>query len=369
MYVPLPGVPRDALDTPALLIDLDVMDADIARLFERASGAGVRVRPHLKTGKTPAIAHRLLSAGASGICVSKLGEAEVMAAAGIEDILITSEIVGAAKLARLMGLLRGHPEIKVVVDSVAGADALATTAAEWSGAVPVLVEIDVGQGRCGTAPGEPAVALAQRIAALPTLRFLGVQGYEGHLQHIHDAGEREQLCDAAMQQLIATVAALRSANLSPEIVTTGGTGTWEYCAKYSGAGVSEIQPGSFIFMDADYCNAIGRAYGQALTVLAMVISRPTPTRAVVDAGLKALSTDSGNAEPKDLAGVSYHPGGDEHGILTWDAGNDPGLKVGDTIELIPSHCDTTINLFDNYFALRDGSLEVVWPIAGRGKSQ
>lgn len=369
MYVPLPGAPRDALDTPALLIDLTLMDANIARLFERARAAGVRVRPHLKTGKTPAIAHRLLDAGASGICVSKLGEAEVMAAAGIEDMLITSEIVGTVKLARLMGLLRGHPDIKVVVDSVAGAEALAAVAADWRITVPVLVEIDVGQGRCGVAPGEPAVALAQHIATLPSLRFLGVQGYEGHLQHVHDGGEREQLCIAAMEKLAATVAALRAAGLPPEIVTTGGTGTWEYCAQFSGAGVSEVQPGSFIFMDADYCNAIGRAYGQALTVLATVISRPTPTRAVVDAGLKALSTDSGNAEPKGLPGVSYHPGGDEHGILIWEEGTDPGLEVGDTVELIPSHCDTTINLFDTYFALRDGILEAVWPIAGRGKSQ
>jgi D-serine deaminase-like pyridoxal phosphate-dependent protein len=369
MHVQLPGTPREQIDTPALLIDLDLMDGNIRRLFDRARGSGVAVRPHLKTGKTPPIAHRLLRAGAQGICVSKVGEAELMAAAGIEDILITTEVVGAAKLARLMGLLRRHPDVKVVVDSVEGADALARAAAEWEVVAPVLVEIDVGQGRSGTAPGQPAVALARQIARSRTLRLLGVQGYEGHLQHVHGEQERERLCDAAMERLTATVAAMRAAGLPTTIVSTGGTGTWRYCARHSAAGVTEVQPGSFVFMDVDYRNAVGAEYAQALTVLATVISRPTPARAIVDAGLKALSTDSGDSEPKDLTGVSYRPGGDEHGILTWAEGSDPGLKVGDVIELVPSHCDTTINLFDRYFALRGGHLEVVWSIEGRGKSQ
>lgn len=369
MYIPLPGTAQAQIDTPALLIDLDLLDRNITALFDRARGSGVTVRPHLKTGKTPAIAHRLVHAGAHGICVAKLGEAEVMAAAGIEDILITTEIAGSAKIERLMGLLRLHPEVKVVVDSAKAINALAQAAARWEVIASVLVEIDVGQGRSGTAPGEPAVELAQQIAASPSLRFLGVQGYEGHLQHVHGNQEREHLCDAAMEQLTATVAALRAADLAPAMVTTGGTGTWQYCAKYSAAGITEVQPGSFIFMDVDYRNAIGADYTPALTVLATVISCPASTRAIIDAGLKTLSTDSGNAEPKGLTGVTYRPGGDEHGILTWGAAASPGLRVGDTLELIPSHCDTTINLFDYYFALRGGQLEVVWSIECRGKSQ
>jgi D-serine deaminase-like pyridoxal phosphate-dependent protein len=369
MYVPLPGTPRALLDTPSLLIDLDLLDGNIARLFERARAQGISVRPHLKTGKTPSIAHMLLRAGARGICVAKLGEAEIMASAGVEDILITSEVVGAAKIARLMGLLRRHPAIKVVVDSTVGADALAAAAAEWQVVVPVLIEIDVGQGRSGTSPGQPAVALAQHIARARSLRLLGVQGYEGHLQHLHGEREREQRCDTAMELLTSTAAALRAGDLAPTIVTTGGTGTWQYCAKHSTAGVTEVQPGSFIFMDVDYRNAIGPEYAQALSVLATVISCPTPTRAVVDAGLKALSTDSGNPEPKSLPGVAYRPGGEEHGILTWEAGDSPRLKVGDTVELIPSHCDTTINLFDQYYALRADRLETVWRVEGRGRTQ
>jgi D-serine deaminase-like pyridoxal phosphate-dependent protein len=172
-----------------------------------------------------------------------------------------------------------------------------------------------------------------------------------------------------MEQLTGTVRAMRAAGLDATIVTTGGTGTWQYCARFRAAGVTEVQPGSFIFMDVDYRNAIGDRYANALSVLATVISRPAPTRAVVDAGLKSLSTDSGNPVPKDLPGVSYRPGGDEHGILTWDEGADPDLKIGDQLELIPSHCDTTINLFDYYLALRSGRLEAIWSIDCRGRSQ
>ena len=366
---PLLGRPVSELDTPALLIDLDLMEKNIAALFAEAAKSGISVRPHLKTGKTPALAHTLLRAGAKGICVAKLGEAEIMVAAGIEDVLITTEVVGPAKLARLLGLLRRHTEVKVVADSVLGAEALAAAAADWGVTVPVLVDINVGQDRTGVLPGPPAVALAERIASLPVLRFMGVQGYEGHLQHLHDHEERERRCAEAMEQLTGTAAAMRAAGFSPTIVTTGGTGTWQYCARYKDAGITEVQPGSFIFMDVDYRSAIGNRYACALSVLATVISRPSPTRAVVDAGLKTLSTDSGNPVPKDWIGVSYRPGGDEHGILTWDDGQDPGLAIGDKVEIIPSHCDTTINLFDYYLALRAGRLETIWSIDGRGRSQ
>jgi D-serine deaminase-like pyridoxal phosphate-dependent protein len=369
MTFPLPGSRREELDTPALLIDLDIMEQNIAKLFAEAARSGIAVRPHLKTGKTPALAHTLVHAGAKGICVSKLGEAEVMVAAGIDDVLITTEVIGPAKLARLMGLVRRHAQVKVVVDSGVGAEGLAAAAADWGVTVPVLVEINVGQDRCGILPGSQAVALAERIAGLPALRFMGVQGYEGHLQHVHAEEERERLCREAMERLTSTAAAMLATGLDPAIVTTGGTGTWQYCARYRDAGVTEVQPGSFIFMDVDYRNAIGNRYGNALAVLATVISRPAPTRAVVDAGLKSLSTDSGNPMPRDLPGVTYRPGGDEHGILSWNEGDAPGLEIGDRLEIIPSHCDTTINLFDHYLALRAGRLEAIWSIDGRGRSQ
>ena len=204
---------------------------------------------------------------------------------------------------------------------------------------------------------------------LRNLHLVGVQGYEGHLQHLHDPQERAQRCRQAMQVLTGTASQLKAAGFPIRVVTTGGTGTAEICA--SCEGVTEVQAGSFVFMDTDYRNALGPLYSNALTILSTVISRPAPTRAVVDAGLKSLSTDSGMPEPRGLPGVHYRPGGDEHGILTWGDGAAPEtlLEVGDRIELIPSHIDTTINLHDDYYAYRNGKLEAIWPVAARGKVQ
>jgi D-serine deaminase-like pyridoxal phosphate-dependent protein len=347
-----------------------LMEENIARLMERFRGKKIHVRPHLKTVKSPQLAHMLLAAGAVGGCVAKVSEAEVMAQAGIEDLLITTEIVGKPKLARLVTLLQQHPYIKAVVDSSAGAHALNQAMRDAQLKIDVLIDLNVGQNRCGVMPGEEALMLAQHIGKMSNLQLVGVQGYEGHLQHLHDPEERAQRCRQAMQELTDTAAQLRAAGFSIEIVTTGGTGTAEICADYDG--VTEVQPGSFVFMDTDYRNALGPVYSNALTILSTVISRPTPTRAVVDAGLKSLSIDSGMPEPKGLPGIEYRPGGDEHGILTWGKSTGPAiveLEVGDRIEFIPSHIDTTINLHDYYYAYRNGILEAIWPVEARGKVQ
>ena len=370
MYRPRVGDPLAALDTPSLLIDLDLMQDNIVLMQERLRGSQVRMRPHLKTAKCPEIARILLKAGALGGCVSKVSEAEVMAQAGIEDLLITSEIVGPPKVARLVQLVEQHPQVKVVVDSIEGATALNQAMQSVQKSLDVLIEIDVGQHRCGVQPGEATLQLAQQLAGLSFLRLRGVQGYEGHLQHIADADERERNCRRSMQLLTSTVEALRHAGFPIEIVTTGGTGTAQICASFPT--VTEVQPGSFIFMDADYLHALGPTYASSLTVLSTVISRPAPQRAIIDAGLKSLSTDSGMAELKDTLGIRYSPLGDEHGGLTWDNGymkSQAAPKIGDRIELIPSHCDTTINLFDTYYAHRDGKIEAIWSIAARGKVQ
>ncbi|NNJ11546.1 DSD1 family PLP-dependent enzyme [Chloroflexales bacterium ZM16-3] len=359
----------DDLDTPALLVNLDLMEANIAALFAQLRPSGVRVRPHLKTAKCPEVARILAAAGARGFCVAKLGEAEVMAAAGIDDLLITSEIAGAPKLRRLAALHAAHPQVRVVVDSVVGARLLDDAVAGSPTPLKVLIELDVGQGRCGAAPGEPARALARAIAGLPHLRLVGLQGYEGHLQHSADHRERDARVDAAMAQLTATADLLRADGHAIDQVTTGGTGTCERCASHPG--VSEVQPGSFVFLDRAYRDALGPqgGYANALTVISTVISRPVAGRAVLDAGLKALPTDMGNAEPVGLPGVSYCPGGDEHGILTWANDADPGLAIGDRVALIPGHIDTTVNLFDVYHAQRGGEVVAIWPIAARGRSQ
>jgi D-serine deaminase-like pyridoxal phosphate-dependent protein len=363
------GDPLEALDTPVMLVDLDLMENNIASLMARFRESRVLVRPHLKTVKSPELARVLLAAGASGGCVAKVSEAEVMVQGGIKDLLITTEIVGKPKLARLVTLVQRNPRIKVVVDSQSGAQALQQAMGEARLHIDVLIDLNVGQNRCGVMPGEEALGLARFIGRLSNIHLVGVQGYEGHLQHFHDPQERAQHCRQAMQLLTGTAAQLRAAGFHIQVVTTGGTGTAEICA--SCEGVTEVQPGSFVFMDTDYRNALGPIYSNALSILSTVISCPTPTRAVVDAGLKSLSTDSCMPEPGGLTGVHYRPGGDEHGILTWGGGAapHPHLEVGDRIEFIPSHIDTTINLHDYYYACRNGKLEAIWPVAARGKVQ
>jgi D-serine deaminase-like pyridoxal phosphate-dependent protein len=369
MYQPRIGDPLEKLDTPAMIVDLALMEQNIARLMQRFQQKPVRVRPHLKTVKSPELAQRLLAAGATGGCVAKISEAEVMARHGIDDLLITTEIAGPPKLQRLVALVREHPRIKVVTDSQPGAQALNQAMQDAGLTIDVLLDLNVGQNRCGVLPGEEALTLARHLSQLAHIRLVGIQGYEGHLQHIHNAEERAQRCQQAMKLLTTTAAQLRAEGFAIEIVTTGGTGTAEICADYKG--ITEVQPGSFIFMDTDYRNAIGPTYANALTILSTVISRPTPARTVVDAGLKSLSTDSGMPEPRDLPGVTYQPAGDEHGILIWsDAQQTTArLQIGDRVELLPSHIDTTINLHDYYYAYRHGKLEAIWPVATRGKVQ
>lgn len=354
----------DELDTPCLMVDLDVFESNLRLCMDRL--VGVRVRPHLKTAKSPEVARLLLNAGAVGICVAKLSEAEVMLAAGIDDVLITTELAGAIKAPRLARLIDRWPDarVSVVVDSWEGASALD---AALPRALDTLIEVNVGQDRCGVAP-EDALALADRIRELERLRLVGLQGYEGNLQHVRDPGERQRLCDGSMRRLAVAVQDLRAAGHMVNVVTTGGTGTAEFCARHEA--VTEVQPGSFMFMDADYLDTRGVAYRPALAAIATVISRPTPDRAVIDAGLKTLSNDSGPARLADAAGWTYQPAGDEHGTLTPTGGPQRRvLRVGDRVALLPSHIDTTVNLHDALHAHRNGQIETTWAVAARGKVQ
>ncbi len=360
------GDPLSELDTPSMLVDVAAMERNIERLMARFRGTPVSVRPHAKTIKSPVLAGKLLSAGARGVCVAKLAEAEVMAEGGVEDILITTELVGERKLERLVRLLAAHPDVKLVIDDARAANALDAALRGAGLSASVLIDVDVGQRRAGILPGEPALALARHIAGLRSLRLIGVQGYEGHLQQVADASAREGQCRAALTLLTDTAARLRSAGFTVDVVTTGGTGTAEICAGHPG--ITEVQPGSFVFMDATYAKQFSAEYECALTLLSTVLSRPRPYEAVIDAGLKSLSTDSGFAEPK-RAGVSYRPAGDEHGILSWSAESGIELALGERVELIPSHIDTTVNLHDDYFAHRDGRIEAIWPGAARGTVQ
>ncbi len=353
------------VDTPALLVDLDVFEQNIKACFAALEGKNVAIRPHLKTGKSSIIAHRLLEAGAVGICVAKLGEAEVMAAAGIEDILITTELIGAPKLERLVKLLRDHPSIKLVVDNLEAAMALNAKLEGAGLQVDILLDVNVGQNRCGVMP-ENALELALEVSKLEHLKLIGVQGYEGHLQHDRSFENRRNSCLAAMEKLGKVAFELENSGFEMRIVTTGGTGTYPFCSEHPR--VTEVQPGSFVFMDSDYLATPGVPFQSALTVLSTVIS-VSESRAIVDAGFKSLSTDSGFATPKNLAGWTYSPAGDEHGLLEKTDPEAVDLKIGDLLELIPSHIDTTVNLHDWYQPQRKGMLEPVWKIETRGKIQ
>ncbi|KAI8214467.1 hypothetical protein K4K52_000950 [Colletotrichum sp. SAR 10_76] len=367
MYSPRVGNGLDSLDTPSMIVNLDLMEANIKKLFDNFLPTGRKVRPHLKTTKSAVLARKLVAAGATGCCVAKVSEAEAITAAGFDDILITCEIIGAPKVKRLVELFRKHRDIRIVVDSEVGATAI-NDALSQSGIdqpITTLIDLDVGLHRTGVAPGEPALALAKHIATLPHLRLIGVQGYEGHLQHLHDREDRKKQCLESMKTVVDTAEQLRKAGFTIDVVTTGGTGTGEFCAQVPG--VTELQPGSFIFMDTDYRNAVGTFYSNSLTLLATVVSKQGERQVTIDTGLKSLTTDSGLAECKDSR-YRHANLGDEHGSLTWDEGT-PALNVGDRVEMIPSHIDPTINLHDFYYAHRNGVIEEIWTVDSRGKVQ
>ena len=358
-----PGMREDEVDTPALLIDLDAFEHNLDRMAALLAPSGTRHRAHAKTHKSPVIAHMQMARGAVGQCVQKVAEAEILAWSGVPDILVSNEVVGDGKLARLVAL--NHiTRIAVCADDPHNVERIAAAAAGAGVRQTVLVEIDAGAGRCGIAPGPPAVALAQQIAASPHLVFGGLQSYHGRAQHLRTREEREAAIGHTIELTRRTIEQLRQQGLECAIVGGGGTGSFELEAA---SGVfNEIQAGSYCFMDADYArNRGGESAGfrQALFVLATVMSATRPGAAVVDAGHKALSLDSGMPEVEGWPGANYVGASDEHGQLTWDTA---GPALGDRVRLIPGHCDPTVDRFDWYVGVRGGRVEALWPVAARG---
>ncbi len=363
---------RDDIPTPALLLDLDRFERNLARLASHVRQAGKNLRPHAKTHRCPDIARRQVAAGALGVACAKLGEAEVMAGAGIRGLLITTEVVTAPGIRRLTRLVAEAPDTLVVVDNAEDVTVLGLEAAADGVVVNVLVDVDVGNRRTGIAPGEPAVALARAVAAQPALRFRGLQGYAGHCAHVIGWDKRRDASLAAMALLMETRALCERSGLSVEIVAGGSTGTHDIDVELPG--LTELQSGSYCVMDLDYRRIGGRSgalltdFEMALTVAATVVSVPTRDRAMVDAGLKAFSTDKPfPPEPVERPGIEYGFAGDEHGRLTvTDPSRAP--RLGERIEFFPPHCDPTINLYDRIYAVRGGRVEAVWEISARGRS-
>jgi D-serine deaminase-like pyridoxal phosphate-dependent protein len=267
----------------------------------------------------------------------------------------------------LVELFREYKGVRIVVDSEEGAGAIDKAMREGGvqGRIKTLVDVDVGLHRTGVQPGEKALKLAAFVEKCEFLELIGVQGYEGHLQHVHGREERKEKCLEAMSLLVENAEAMREAGHNIEVVTGGGTGTAEFCVTVPG--VTEVQPGSFLFMDTDYRNAVGSFYKHSLFILATVLSKQGERIVTIDAGLKSLTTDSGFAECK-TEGYTYGVLGDEHGSLSWED-EKLELKIGDRVEMVPSHIDPTINLHDFYYAHRDGIIEEIWPVDARGKVQ
>ena len=363
-----PGMREEEVDTPALLIDLDAFEANLDAMARLLEGTGVRLRAHAKTHKSPVIAKLQMARGAVGQCVQKVAEAEALAWGGVSDILVSNEVAAPAKLARLAALAR-IARVAVCADDAVQVDAIEAAAADAGTRLSVLVEIDVGAGRCGVAPGPDAVVLARRIAASPHLVFGGLQAYQGSAQHRRTPQERETLIASAIAQTRRTVEQLRQQGLDCPVVGGGGTGTF---ALEAASGVyNEIQAGSYVFMDADYArnlDADGAPVGtfrQALFVLASVMSAARPGVAVLDAGLKALAVDSGLPLVWQRSELTYAGASDEHGKLIVAPGA-TSPRLGETLRLVPGHCDPTVDRYDWYVGVRGGRVECLWPIAARG---
>jgi D-serine deaminase-like pyridoxal phosphate-dependent protein len=358
------GAPIASLDTPRLLVDLDVLDRNVARIMAEVSRHGIGWRPHTKGIKLPAIAHRLIRAGAIGVTCAKLGEAEVMAAAGVQSILIANQIVGAEKIARLVGLQR-HAEVMTCVDDAGNIAAIAAAARAIGVEQGLLIEVDTGMQRCGVAPGAATVALARVIADTPGVRLRGLMGWEGHLAGMPAGEQKRAAVASAVGLLTASAEACRTAGLAIEIVSCGGSGTYAITAGLPG--VTEIQAGGAVFHDLTYASW-GLEHEFALTVLATVISRPTATRVVLDIGKKALSSDATAPHARDYPGATPLRLSAEHGQFELAAGSDQP-RVGERIAVLIGYGDTTVHLHETLVGTRDGAVEIVWPLLGRGRLQ
>jgi D-threonine aldolase len=361
-----PGDSVDDVDTPALIVDLDVFERNLDLMANAVRGAGIALRPHAKAHKCPDIALAQIERGAIGICCQKVGEAEAFVAAGIPDVLVTNEIVGAGKLARLAAMAK-KAKIGVLSDDAAAVRHIGAAARAAGVSIDVLVEIDVGAHRCGTAPGAPAAALAEVIARTPGISFRGLHAYHGTAQHLRTPEERRAAIASAAALARGTKAAIEAAGIACATVTGAGTGTWQH-ERDSGI-YTELQPGSYVFMDADYQrNALApdqHPFEQSLFVVATVMSTPVRERAVVDAGLKAFAFDSGPPVVYGARGLTYTRGSDEHGVITVGAEARPPL-IGDRLWLVPGHCDPTVNLYDWIVGVRGTRVECVWPVSARG---
>ena len=364
------GVTKSDLSTPALLLDLDLFEANLKTMADYAGSHAIGLRPHAKTHKCPEVGRRQLASGAVGISTATVTEAEIMARSGITGLLITSEIADFNKIHRLIRLTRSHPDTMTVVDHVWQAELMSEAAVVSGVYLNVMVDIDPANHRTGVKAGTPALQLSQAVDCLPNLRLRGVHCYSGISSHVRGFEERRKHSAEAMEAPLETFSTMKEKGLPVEIFSGCSTGTYNIDPEIDG--ITEMQTGSYVFMDLDYMSIGGKDgevyddFEPALTVLSTVVSRNLSHQATLDAGLKAFSTDRQfGPSLVGIDGVEYRFGGDEHGILTL---NEPSreIKLGDKLELYPPHCDPTVNLYDRLYCTRGEEVVEVWAVAARG---
>ena len=367
------GEPITEIDTPALVVDLDALERNHDRLLTSLSGLPVVLRPHAKSHKCPEIARWQMAHGAVGICCQKVSEAIAFADAGISDILVSNQVIGAKKIQDLCDLAR-RVRVGVCVDDLGNVKDLSATAQAMGVTIEVMVEIDVGAHRCGVTPGADALAMAKAIAEAPGLAFRGLQAYQGAAQHMRSQAEREAAVGRAIDLARMTRDMIVDAGIPCPVIAGGGTGS--YLIEATSGVYTELQVGSYIFMDADY----GRndwpvngmpAFEQSLFVLTTVMSRAVPGPLVVDAGLKASSVDSGMPLVADHPELRYVRASDEHGVIQCDPTHGQSLsgdavRLGQKLRLVPGHCDPTVNLYDQLIGLKENVVHRILPVSARG---
>lgn len=357
------GLPVDALDTPVLTVNLDLLERNIERIARVViDDRGLGWRPHTKGMKTPALAHRLIARGALGVTCAKLSEAEVMAGAGVKDILVANQVIGPAKTRRLAHLVRSA-DVVVAVDSQIGVQQIGEAATAAGTEVRVVVEINIGMDRAGVAPGDETVRLARIAADTPGVRLAGLMGWEGHTLSVEPIDVKRQAIETAVGLLTDSAERCRAAGLPIDIVSCGGTGSYWITACQPG--VTEIQAGGGVLGDAMYRQRMGVDHDCSLRITSTVTSRPTPERVICDAGRKTMSPDPTVPEVQGLKVTDLSLSA-EHGSLTLaEPSASPG--VGDRLEFIAGYSDNTVFLHDTIYATRNGVVEAVWPLLGRGK--
>jgi len=355
---------RNAADiqTPVLVIDLEAFERNIAKMAEHCRRSGIALRAHAKTHKCGEIARRQIAAGAIGQCCASLDEAEMLVDAGIGSVLITSPLVTEAAIQRLLRLNAATPGLMAVADNHQAVERLSQAAMGAGQSLKLLVDIDIGHHRTGIAPGSAACTLAAAIARSPALEFAGIQGYAGHLMHVADRHERQTRCAAALDLLRLTRDQLHTMGLPPRIVTGGGTGSFDIDPAEQV--LTELQAGSYVFMDQQYNDVWtgeGAPFETSLFVLTRVVSANHPGIATTDAGLKAFSTDAGAPLISFGPDAVYSFFGDEYGRL--DLAEGATARLGDAIACTAPHCDPTVNLYGHYLVVRGGEVIDRWPIA------